>query len=327
PWPGAPRPAEAGRTADGRIDLRGVVHVHTRASHDSPGRIEDVVAAARDAGLAWVALTEHTEPGRQGSHGWFGDVIVIPGFEIKVKGGSIHALGVTRPPSASHDPDAVVRWIHAQRGVAVVGHLEKGKIPLRDAFPTTRPDAVELANLHANAAAAGGGLAWRALLLPTRTALRALLTWPAVYREGWQTLPGPPALVGGVDAHARLRALGALGGTIDRYREVFRLLTTHVLARERSAEGVLQALRAGHSYVAFEGFAPVERFRFERVAEGFVLEAPRPARLALVCDGAEIARAEAARAVLAPPAGAARCRAEAWLGDRPWVFTSGVEVE
>jgi hypothetical protein len=80
--------------------------------------------------------------------------------------------------------------------------------------------------------------------------------------------------------------------------------------------------RAGRSYVAFEGFAPVERFRFESAPEGFRIEAPRVARLALVCDGREVASAEAARAVLAPPPEATQCRAEAWLGERPWVFTS-----
>jgi hypothetical protein len=326
PWPGPPRSAPAERTAGGWLDLRGVVHVHTRASHDSPGRIEDVVAAAHDAGVSWVALTEHTEPGEQGSHGWIDGVIVIPGFEIKVRGGSLHALGITRTPPALRDPDAVVRWIHAEGGVAVVGHLDRWKIPLAEAFPTSRPDAVELANLHANAEAELGALAWRAPLLPTVTAFRALLTLQAPYRDGWEQLPGPPALVGAVDAHARLRLLGPLGGTIDRYRDVFRLLTTHVLARERSAADVLDALRAGRSYVAFEGLAAVDHFRFAAAPGGFVLEAPRPAHLLLVCDGVEIGVAEGSRAVLAPPSAAQRCRAEAWLEGRPWIFTSYAET-
>ena len=326
PWPGAPRSGPAERTAAGWLDLRGVVHVHTRASHDSPGRIEDVVAAAHDAGVSWVALTEHTEPGEQGSHGWIEDVIVIPGFEIKVRGGSLHALGVTRKPPASRDPDAVVRWIHAEGGLAVVGHLERWKIPLREAFQTTRPEAVELANLHTNAEAARGALAWRAPLLPTATALRALMTLQDPYRDGWEQLPGPPALVGAVDAHARLRLLGSLGGTIDRYRDMFRLLTTHVLVRERSAAGVLDALRAGRSYVAFEGLAAVDRFGFVAAPGGFALEAPQPARLILICDGTEVATAQASRAVLAPPAAAEQCRAEAWLDGRPWIFTSYAEA-
>ena len=57
-----------------------------------------------------------------------------------------------------------------------------------------------------------------------------------------------------------------------------------------------------------------------------VLEAPQPARLILVCDGAEVATAQASRAVLAPPAAAEKCRAEAWLDGQPWIFTSYVEA-
>jgi hypothetical protein len=107
---------------------------------------------------------------------------------------------------------------------------------------------------------------------------------------------------------------------------VFRLLTTHVLARDASAAAVLEALRAGRSYLAFEGLEPVPAFRFEPVAGAFALAAPRPARLNLVCDGALAAEAEASSAVLSPPAGVARCRAEAWLGERAWIVTSYRDV-
>jgi hypothetical protein len=128
--------------------------------------------------------------------------------------------------------------------------------------------------------------------------------------------------VGAVDAHAKFRVLGPLGGTIDRYRDMFRTLTTHVLARDASAPALLEALRAGRSYLAFEGLAVVDVFRFEPDPGGFALAAPRAARLRLVCDGVHAAEADAQRAVLAPPAGARRCRAEALLGSRRWVVTS-----
>jgi hypothetical protein len=66
PWPtGRSRPV-ADRVANGLVDLRGIVHVHTRDSHDSPGNVGQVVEAARSAGVSWVALTEHTRPGLPG---------------------------------------------------------------------------------------------------------------------------------------------------------------------------------------------------------------------------------------------------------------------
>ena len=41
PWPQTPRMPFPDRSPEGWLDLRGVVHVHTRGSHDSPGTIEE----------------------------------------------------------------------------------------------------------------------------------------------------------------------------------------------------------------------------------------------------------------------------------------------
>jgi hypothetical protein len=253
-------------------------------------------------------------------------VTVLPGFEASAAGGSLLALGITAKPPATKDPAALVRFVREAGGVAVVAHFERSRLAEPEAFHRAAPDAVELVNLHANAEQARGSLAWRAPLLPATTALRTLLRLPESNLARWERLPGPPPIVGAVDAHAKFRLLGPFGGTVDRYRDIFRMLTTHVLARDASAPAILGALRAGRSYLAFEGLAEVDAFRFEPVAGGFLLEAPREARLALVCDGARAAAAEAQRAVLAPPAGARRCRAEASLGARPWILTSHRDV-
>jgi hypothetical protein len=176
-------------------------------------------------------------------------------------------------------------------------------------------------NLHAEARARRFALAARLLLLPAPRALRVLLSAPERNVPRWEALPRADAIVGGVDAHAKFRLLGRYG-TLDRYRDMFGLLTTHVRARERSIPAILDALRAGHSYVALEGLARVDRFDFERGGRAFWLRAPRPCRLALVCDGDEVEFAFAASARLAPPPDARRCRAEARLGDRLWIVTS-----
>jgi hypothetical protein len=322
PWPQTARAQFPDPTAEGWLDLRGVVHVHTRGSHDSPGRIAEVVAAARSAGIAWVAITEHTDPGQLGPHGLIEGVRVLPGYEISTAGGSLLALGVIPKPPATKDPAALVRYVREAGGVAVVGHFERSRLAEPEAFSAAAPDAVELVNLHANADVARGALALRAPFLPAATALRVLVRLPEESLARWEALPGPPPIVGAVDAHAKFRLFGPLGGTVDRYRDLFRVLTTHVLARDRSAAAILDALRAGRTYVAFESLAEVDTFRFEPEGPGFRLEAPREARLMLVCDAALAAEALAASAVLAAPVGAKRCRAEARLGERLWILTS-----
>jgi hypothetical protein len=321
PWPrGAWTPA-TDRNDEGWLDLRGALHVHTRASHDSPGRIEAAVAAARSAGIRWIALTEHTRPGMLGPYGEMDGVTVLPGFEASAAGGSLLSIGVAeRPPTK--DPAELVRWNHAAGGVAYVGHFERSDLKDPETYARAAPDGVEIVNLHANTGARRGSLVWRVPLLPSALALRTLLFAPEANLTSWEALPGPPPIVGGVDAHAKFRLLGPGGGTVDRYRDVFRLLTTHVLARDASAASILDALRSGRTYVALEGIGRVDRFRFEPVGGGFLLEAPEEARLTLHCDGGRPVTTKARSAVLAPPPGAKSCRAEARRDDRVWVLTS-----
>jgi hypothetical protein len=215
-----------------------------------------------------------------------------------------------------------VRLVHEAGGVAFVGHFEHSGLAEPDAYRRAAPDGVELVNLHANSHARRGSLLWRVPLLPSPLALRTLSFVLPENLARWQALPGPPPIVGAVDAHAKFRLLGPLGGTVDRYRDVFRLLTTHVLARDASAASILEALASGRSYVALEALGRVDAFRFEPARGGFLLEAPLEAELTLLCDGQHAATTQARRALLAPPPGAKRCRAEARLDDRLWVLTS-----
>ena len=308
------------------IDLRGVVHVHTRVSHDSRGSIGEVIDAAHGAGVAWVAFTEHTHHASLvPASGVIEGVILIPGWEVGVLGGSILALGIADVSQLPRAPGALVQAIHERGGAAFVGHLERSSLadPIR--FDAAAPDGIEIANLHATANEVRVRLALGELLLPAPLALRALLRTPSANLERWARLSGAPAIVGGVDAHAKYRALGPLGGTLDRYRDLFRLLTTHVLVRERSAPAILEALREGRSYVAFEGLAVVDRFEVSREGTGVRVRAPRPARLALVCGGVVESEVEAAEAVLQGSANTDRCHVEAWLGDRLWIVTSRLD--
>jgi hypothetical protein len=322
PWPYTGWPRAEAPDAAGWLDLRGAVHVHTRASHDSPGTIEAVVAAARATGIAWVALSEHTRPGRQGPWGEIDGVTVLPGYEASAAGASLLALGVAEPPPKTKDPAALVRYARDGGGVAFVGHFEHSRLGEPAAWAAAGADGIELVNLHANSALRRASLGWRVPLLPGALALRSLAFVPAENLARWEALPGPPPIVGAVDAHAKFRLLGALGGTVDRYRDVFRLVTTHVLARDASAPSILDALRSGRSYVALEALGRVDAFRFEQTPAGFEVEAPEKARLVLVCDGRIAATKKAQRALLVPPPGAQRCRAEARQGERIWVLTS-----
>ncbi len=320
PWP-AVRLPEPAAPVGGLLDLRGVVHVHTDGSHDSPGTLDEVVAAARISGVRWVALSEHPRPGRLTEPGERDGVLLLPGLELNVAGGTLLAIHVRERPPRRLPARELVDWVHARGGLAFVSHFESSQLDTAQAWSEAAPDGLELVNLHAEADARRMALAARLLWLPAPHALRVLLRTPERNVARWEALPAAGSIVGGVDAHAKFRLAGRYG-TLDRYRDLFPLLTTHVLVRERSIAAILEALREGRSYVALEGLAPVERFEFERRGRAFGLRAPRACRLALVCDGEEAGFALAASARLAPPPGARRCRGEARLDGRLWIATS-----
>ncbi|MEX2207163.1 MAG: hypothetical protein WEF50_13120 [Myxococcota bacterium] len=326
PWPSGSTRATGVLGGEALIDLRGAVHVHTRVSHDSHGAIGEIIDAAHGAGVDFVAFTEHTRGATLApARGEIEGVILIPGWELSVSGGSMLALGVADHAELPREPRALVEAVHARGGAAFVGHFERSELSEPSRYAEASPDGIEIANLHAAAGEVRIRLALGQLFLPAPLALRVLLRTPSANLERWAALPEARAIVGGVDAHAKFRALGPLGGTFDRYRDLFRLLTTHVLVRERSAPAILEALRAGRSYVAFEGLAPVERFEVSREADGVRVRAPREARLVLVCAGAVVSEAEASEAVLKADGDTARCHVEAWLDDDLWIVTSRLD--
>src|SRR5262249_59863402 len=86
---------------------------------------------------------------------------------------------------------------------------------------------------------------------------------PEVFRQWDLQLAArhPFTPVGGDDAHANVRLLGPLGGTIGNYQEVFLTLSTHVLAPRLTEADLGEALRPRRPWLArdiFGGSAPLD---------------------------------------------------------------------
>ena len=124
---------------------------------------------------------------------------------------------------------------------------------------------------------------------------------------------------------------------LDPYERSARLVNTHLLAHELSEEAILDALRAGRGYVAFDMVADSSGFRWEaegpagRAVMGETLafnpevrlhaRSPLPCRFSVFKDGALAGRAEG-RALDWTPPGPGKYRVEAELksvtGTLPW---------
>jgi hypothetical protein len=326
--------------------VRGLVHCHSKLSHDCKGEFEDIAAAANEDRVAFVILCDHLKGigAEDGPDGEIDGVLFIPGAEINSDGGgSLLSLGA-RKGVITHGTDAqVIASIRSQGGLVGIAHPEEEIVAGVD-----DPDGVELMNLHADVNDENKfSLFWRALFFPPKCFFRSIIDRQAQAAVVYDAYARKHALaaLGSCDAHEAIRPLGPLAGAIDSYRRVFRAAATHVLlpSREKlSKKLVIDALRAGRSYAACEIDRDASDFRFEAWKDGNVvarlgdwaelgveLEAEAPSgtcTLTLLRDGAPVARAENATELKYAPTLAGAYRVEATLDGKPWVATSAIRV-
>jgi len=81
---------------DGYQRVSGVVHVHTTLS-DGAATPDEVIAAARAAGLKFVVITDHNNLDAKKWEGYHDGVLVIVGTEVSTTAGHVLGLGIEDP--------------------------------------------------------------------------------------------------------------------------------------------------------------------------------------------------------------------------------------
>ncbi|MBZ5697825.1 MAG: CehA/McbA family metallohydrolase [Acidobacteriia bacterium] len=324
----------------------GVIHIHTKAS-DGSGTVGEVMAAAQQANLSFIAITDHDvamtnddlaeDPP---------DLPIISGEELGTTAGHFLALGL--PPSWVHpktknDRDllAAARAVGAFR---ILAHPFHPHTPWTD-WGTSDFDGMEIWNEDA---------AWRqnnafdlmdSLLLygeNAQLALVRLARTPDKNFAKWDELleQRPVAGICAADTHARIRLVAGLDWRFPGYVPSLRVAREHVLLRPDASGGdpahanaaeILDALRRGHSFCALDSLYPADGFLF-RVSSGsgsggpgdflrwagagrIQISVPSGASLPLIKifrDGREIAEEET-RTIDAPITGPGRYRTEVFL--------------
>ena len=246
----AAAPAQA---ADGEW-LAGDLHVHTTYSHDSYGgpsddntgpeefytlgwSVQEQFTNAFTRGLDFLAITDHNDIRSQSDTGFgAGGVIPLPGYENSFEG---HAqmLGATKLYDNGDKSAAAVQAaadaLRADGGVFQVNHPANGSLDFPDDADWTylydvQPDTVEVWNIS------------RLYQPPLPSGSNnddAIRYW-----EGWLDRGAKVAATGGSDSHWRSTfALQGVGQP-----------TTWVFARDRTTAGVLEGLRAGHTFISHQ---------------------------------------------------------------------------
>jgi hypothetical protein len=259
-------------------EYAGVFHVHTALGGHSTGRPEEVVAAAVENGLAFVVMTEHPSAGTDTAaatlKGVQGGVLFVNGSELTLQGGArlFVAPGLSKTPPTPAPRQELIKVSRDEGRLAVLGYPEE----LRGAWPGGF-DAVEVYNLYTNAKAAKGpvlylnGLwsyaGYPDLLFATfyERPSETLRRWDEANAASRARLPA----LAGNDSHANLglggEGEGLSGFKLDPYSLSFRLVRNHVLVEKGTpfdSDSLLAALRAGHSFIAFDLFGDPTGFRF-----------------------------------------------------------------
>jgi hypothetical protein len=342
---------------DGRVRVIGVVHVHTTLS-DGGGTPEEVIAAARDAGLAFVAITDHNNLDAKPLEGYREGVLVLVGSELSTPSGHVLGLGLERDPPFRFNGDArdAVQDIERLGGVAFAAHPFSARGDLRfTAWNTPGPWGIELINGDSEWRRAGPRLLLTVALyhLNPGFALLRATSPPAQALGRWDEMLKRRDVVGlaGADAHSRLPITRHRALRFPSYQSLFSLCRLHlVLDRPLTGDAVADratvvgAIAGGRFYIGLDALAPADDFAFTVEAEGRTATmgetvAPAPgararaggrmpagARIVLKRDGRAIAETDGPLDVALPGPGIYRVevRVSGWA--TPWVITNPVYV-
>jgi hypothetical protein len=337
--------------------VSGVVHVHTNLS-DGGGTPEEVIAAAKAAGLGFVVLTDHNHLDAKPFEGYHDGVLVLVGSEIATVEGHVLGLGITDPVFRfSGDGRDALEDVRDLGGVAFAAHPTSPVPAFRfSGWDLPGPWGLELMNGDSQWREAGlGRLAKVAFLYSANShyALLGSLTPPDAALKRWDALlagRNVPALAG-ADAHSRLPVLKERGVRFPSYGSLFDLFRNHVLVGapltgDLASDGrvVIDSLGRGRSYIGLDALAPARGFVFEAEGAGSrygmgdtvpLAAAPRlraggcvpkGARVSLFRDGQLAAAGEGSVELTADRSGVYRVEVSVPGWPVPWVISNPIYV-
>lgn len=344
---------------DGYARASGVVHVHTTFS-DGGGTPQEVVAAARAAGLDFVAITDHNNFDALAEEGYQDGVLVLAGSEISTTKGHLLALGIENEPTFVFSRDARDGLLDVRDlgGFSFAAHPMSPRPDLAwSGWEVGGPWGIEIVN---------GDSEWRradrlrlaATLARYRVnpiyAMLRILSPSRAALDQWDLLLAERDVVGifGADAHANLPISDSSRLRFPSYETVFSLARNHLLldaplsgdpAADRAA--VLAAMRDGRFYIGLDGLAPADGFSFVvespsghqwtmgqsvtyrpglRVRAGGRL--PEGATVRLLHNGEPIADATDTLAAELPGPGVYRVEVHVDGWQPPWVLSNAIAV-
>jgi PHP domain-containing protein len=253
----------------------GAVHIHTQAS-DGSGTVPEVMEAAREARLSFLAITDHNVAmSAQDIADDPPDLPIIPGEELSTSAGHFLALGLPASWDRPKTPDdrVLLAAARAEGAFTILAHPFHPRTPWTD-WNTSNFDGLEIWNEDA---------VWRqnnifdlliALLIypeNDQLAMVRLTRTPELNFAKWDELLMQRPVVGmcGSDVHAKTRLGRSFFLRFPGYVPSLEIAREHVLlgpnagggdTSRASAAEILDGLRHGHSFCALDALYPSSGF-------------------------------------------------------------------
>ncbi len=342
-------------------EYKGIIHAHTNVGGHSTGSFEELIAAANANDLDFVIMTEHwsdtIDTAALTLNGVYGKTLFIGGNEIDTADGdrflmipgSADAASLRKLPTAE-----VLAKLHAENRLALVTYPEKFK-SWDSGF-----DGIEVFSLHTNAKKMNPFTAifdaiWSFPAYP-ELMLASYFQRPDENLRKFDEIAATRkiSLFAGTDAHSNIgvHLFGDDAGNkglnlkIDSYETIFRLARQHVLIEkdeQATKESLIEALKAGRSYIGLDVLADTTGFRFEQVDRfedgispnhaGFRIHSPIPARMVVLRNGDRLFEEANTTSVEVDLSGPEGYRVEVYLDQlgppfdkMPWIISNPIYV-
>lgn len=344
-------------------DYKGACHIHTEYS-DGSIPVSDVIKSAQDAGLDFVILSDHNTflPKHDGWEGWHDDLLVIVGMEASpIRDG--HFLTLDTQPLTDNRYVDLQKYKHmtsaeclddvvSNGGTAFVVHpLGKRNVSFR----------INLEAWHDWEHKGFAGIEIWSYMHDWIDDLKLSNLWhfyknPNLQIKGpypellslWDQLGQKRRVAGisGLDAH--FRKIPLTKKPLFTYEALFKTIRTHVLIDRELAKSdddvrlVCDAHKEGRCYVSFDLLADATGFNFfadtdDRVYYmgdeifnvekniNFNIKSPHHAIIKLLHNG-EIRKESEGDSLEFASAEKGVYRVEAYIENRPWVFTNPIYI-
>lgn len=322
----------------GLRDYRGLLNCKFRNSGLDQARLGEL---AHNQQIDFICLGDEATRGTgdYGISGFTEQVLFIAGgsFPVGNTGAAIVGINLREPIDAGRSTADLIGQIHSQGALALAANPSRFAAPADYALA----DAIEIYNQRsAWDAQSGSSMYLRSIFFTSDRLFARLDTRPDANLGLYDRMASGSqvTLAAGIGAPEQMPVMGTRVGTFEQWMQVY---TTHVLARERQIDPIVDALKHGHSYVTFDFLKYVPSFAFFAESGGrkvmmgdeaamapglkIKLEMPSPAdKVVIYRNGDPVASADNVSNFEWAPQSQGEYRAEAYLRGCPWIYSNPV---